>query len=100
MIGTLGISHDGQVDRNPFTTPEAADLQRTLRSLVGTGTDFVVMEVSSHALAEHRVDGTAFAVVCLTNVTHEHLDYHGTIDEYFAAKARLFETQFSRRAAL
>jgi UDP-N-acetylmuramoyl-L-alanyl-D-glutamate--2,6-diaminopimelate ligase len=100
VIGTLGISFEGAMAPNPFTTPEAPDLQRTLGSLMATGANFVVMEVSSHALAEHRVDGTAFAAVVLTNVTHEHLDYHGTAAAYFEAKAQLFRPEFSPRAVL
>jgi UDP-N-acetylmuramoyl-L-alanyl-D-glutamate--2,6-diaminopimelate ligase len=58
------------------------------------------MEVSSHALAQHRVDGTCFAAVAFTNLTHDHLDFHGGINEYFEAKARLFAPAFSRRAAI
>ena len=54
------------------------------------------MEVSSHALDQHRVDGTQFAAACFTNLTHDHLDYHGTIDAYFEAKARLFTRGFAR----
>ncbi len=100
VIGTLGIGFEGVVGANPFTTPEASDLQRTLGSLMAAGANFVVMEVSSHALAEHRVDGTAFAAVVLTNVTHEHLDYHGTVEAYFDAKARLFRPEFASRAVL
>ncbi|MEP6624235.1 MAG: UDP-N-acetylmuramoyl-L-alanyl-D-glutamate--2,6-diaminopimelate ligase [Acidimicrobiia bacterium] len=100
VIGTLGVTFEGATADNPFTTPEASDLQRTLAALSTSGAGFVVMEVSSHALAEHRVDGTTFAAVVLTNVTHEHLDYHGTFEAYFAAKARLFEPEFSSRAVL
>ena len=58
----------------------------------GVGT--VAMEVSSHALEQHRVDGTHFAAVCFTNLSHDHLDYHGTMDAYFEAKARLFDGGF------
>ncbi len=100
VVGTLGISFEGAVAANPFTTPEATDLQRTLATLAASGANFVVMEASSHALAEHRVDGTAFAVVVLTNVTHEHLDYHGTVEAYFDAKARLFGPEFAPQAVL
>ena len=61
------------------------------------GVATVAMEVSSHALDQRRVDGTRFAAVCFTNLSHEHLDYHGTLDAYFAAKARLFDAAASRR---
>ena len=64
----------------------------------GVGT--VAMEVSSHALEQHRVDGTHFAAACFTNLSHDHLDYHGTMDAYFAAKARLFDGAFTTRAAI
>jgi UDP-N-acetylmuramoyl-L-alanyl-D-glutamate--2,6-diaminopimelate ligase len=58
------------------------------------------MEVSSHALDQHRVDGTRFAAVGFTNLTHEHLDYHGTLEQYFRAKARLFTLDFATAAAV
>ena len=58
------------------------------------------MEVSSHALEQHRVDGSHFAAVCFTNLTHDHLDFHGTLDAYFDAKARLFTPSFTSRAAI
>ena len=64
----------------------------------GVGT--VAMEVSSHALDQHRVDGTHFAATCFTNLTHDHLDYHGTIEAYFESKARLFTPVFTNRAAI
>jgi UDP-N-acetylmuramoyl-L-alanyl-D-glutamate--2,6-diaminopimelate ligase len=73
-----------------FTTPEADELQTLLAALRDEGVKCVAMEVSSHALAQHRVDATWFAAACFTNLTHDHLDYHGTMDAYFAAKARLF----------
>jgi UDP-N-acetylmuramoyl-L-alanyl-D-glutamate--2,6-diaminopimelate ligase len=60
----------------------------------------VAMEVSSHALDQHRVDGTQFAAACFTNLSHDHLDYHGTFEAYFEAKARLFTRQFTERAAI
>jgi UDP-N-acetylmuramoyl-L-alanyl-D-glutamate--2,6-diaminopimelate ligase len=60
----------------------------------GQGARTVALEVSSHALAQHRVDGTWFTAACFTNLSHDHLDYHGTVDEYFAAKLRLFEPEW------
>ncbi len=99
-LGTLGTSFGGVTRPGSFTTPEATDLQRTLAGLRDDGADVVVMEVSSHALSQQRVDGTRFAVVGFTNLTREHLDLHRTMDEYFAAKARLFTRDFADRAAI
>jgi UDP-N-acetylmuramoyl-L-alanyl-D-glutamate--2,6-diaminopimelate ligase len=73
------------------TTPEAPELQSRLAELRAGGYEAVAMEVSSHALDQRRVHGVHFAAGVLTNVTQDHLDYHGTMDRYFAAKARLFE---------
>lgn len=73
------------------TTPDAPDLQRLLRAVRDRGAEAVVLEVTSHGLAQRRVDGTDFDVAVLTNVTSEHLDYHGTWEEYRAAKGRLFQ---------
>jgi UDP-N-acetylmuramoyl-L-alanyl-D-glutamate--2,6-diaminopimelate ligase len=73
------------------TTPEAPLLQEALARFRDEGAVGVAMEVSSHALDQHRVDGVRFAVGVFTNLTQDHLDYHHTMDEYFAAKARLFE---------
>ena len=73
------------------TTPEAPELQRRLASLVASGTDAVAMEVSSHALVLHRVDAVSFRVGVFTMLGVDHLDFHGTPEAYFAAKAQLFE---------
>lgn len=73
------------------TTPEACDIQRFLRRACDRGVKYVVMEVSSHALELKRVHGCEFAVAVFTNLTPEHLDYHGTMERYFAAKRKLFE---------
>jgi UDP-N-acetylmuramoyl-L-alanyl-D-glutamate--2,6-diaminopimelate ligase len=87
--GVVGTLH------GPRTTPEATDLQRTLRGFLDDGCDVAVLEVSSHALALHRVDGTEFDAVVFTNLGHDHLDLHGSQEEYFRAKARLFSPSFS-----
>lgn len=79
----------------PRTTPEAPDLQRTLRRFVDDGAHAAVLEVSSHALALHRADGTSFDAVVFTNLGHDHLDLHGSREEYFRAKALLFDPEFS-----
>jgi UDP-N-acetylmuramoyl-L-alanyl-D-glutamate--2,6-diaminopimelate ligase len=75
----------------PRTTPEAPDLQEHLAAWCRGGGQAVAMEVSSHALVQHRVDATRFAAGIFTNLTPEHLDYHHSMAEYFAAKAMLFE---------
>jgi UDP-N-acetylmuramoyl-L-alanyl-D-glutamate--2,6-diaminopimelate ligase len=72
------------------TTPEGPDLQRTLAAWQAAGTSVVAMEVSSHALDQHRVDGTRFRVAAFTNLSPDHLDYHPDLEAYFQAKARLF----------
>lgn len=77
------------------TTPEAPELQRRLAAASRAGADVVVMEVSSHALAQHRVDGMRFDLAVFTNLSRDHLDYHGTMEEYFRAKARLFEPELA-----
>ena len=89
MTGVVGTLH------GPRTTPEATDLQRTLRNFRDDGRDAAVLEVSSHALALHRVDGTEFDAVVFTNLGRDHLDLHGSQEEYFRAKARLFSPGFS-----
>ncbi len=73
------------------TTPEAPVLQATLARFRSEGRAAVAMEVSSHALVQHRVDGISFAAAIFTNLTQDHLDYHATMEDYFEAKARLFE---------
>jgi UDP-N-acetylmuramoyl-L-alanyl-D-glutamate--2,6-diaminopimelate ligase len=78
------------------TTPEAPDLQAQLAGFVADGVTDVAMEVSSHALALHRVDGIVFDVAVFTNLGHDHLDFHGTPEAYFAAKATLFQPERSR----
>jgi UDP-N-acetylmuramoyl-L-alanyl-D-glutamate--2,6-diaminopimelate ligase len=89
-IGTLGAELDGQPIPSEHTTPEADQLQSLLARMKNLGAEAVVMEVSSHALAQHRTDGCAFRAGIFTNLTQDHLDYHETMEEYFAAKSRLF----------
>jgi UDP-N-acetylmuramoyl-L-alanyl-D-glutamate--2,6-diaminopimelate ligase len=94
VIGTLSGAGSRPGGRSgPGTTPAAPELQRHLAELVGDGFDAVAMEVSSHALVQHRVDGVRFAVAVFTNLSQDHLDYHGTMEEYFAAKATLFDPE-------
>jgi UDP-N-acetylmuramoyl-L-alanyl-D-glutamate--2,6-diaminopimelate ligase len=93
-IGTLGVLLG---DGSPFpggsglTTPGPIELQRVLRGLVDAGVRRVAMEVSSHALDQQRVGGLSFAAGVFTNLTRDHLDYHGSMEAYFAAKAKLVE---------
>ena len=101
VIGTLGSTLNGdQLASGPRTTPEAPDIQATARSMVDRGANAIVMEVSSIALSEHRVDGVAFDVAVFTGLSHDHLDYHATMDAYFAAKAELFTKERSRRGVV
>ncbi len=82
------------------TTPEAPDLQRFLARSAATGAGAIAMEVSSHALSLHRVDGTRFRVVGFTNLGHDHLDFHHTLADYLDAKAQLFTAGFAPVAVL
>ncbi|MET0894662.1 MAG: UDP-N-acetylmuramoyl-L-alanyl-D-glutamate--2,6-diaminopimelate ligase [Acidimicrobiia bacterium] len=103
VIGTTGARVDGTSfasDQVTSTTPEACDLQRLLADMRAVGVGTVAMEVSSHGLDRREVDGTEFAAVCFTNLSHEHLDYHGSLDAYFDAKARLFDGSFALAAAI
>ncbi|SAL56560.1 UDP-N-acetylmuramoylalanyl-D-glutamate--2, 6-diaminopimelate ligase [Caballeronia turbans] len=90
IVGTLGIGMPGKLVHSGFTTPDAPQLQRNLAQLKAQGAEGVAMEVSSHALHQGRVNGVDFDVAIFTNLTQDHLDYHGTFDAYEAAKARLF----------
>jgi UDP-N-acetylmuramoyl-L-alanyl-D-glutamate--2,6-diaminopimelate ligase len=91
LIGTIEYHVAGHVYPAPHTTPEALELARLLNEALGNGASEAVMEVSSHALAQQRVFGVPFDVAVFTNLTRDHLDYHKTMDEYFAAKRALFE---------
>jgi UDP-N-acetylmuramoyl-L-alanyl-D-glutamate--2,6-diaminopimelate ligase len=91
LLGTIEYHVAGKVLPAPHTTPEALDLNRILAEALGDGATEVVMEVSSHALAQERVYGIPFDVAVFTNLTRDHLDYHHTMEEYFAAKRILFE---------
>src|SRR5581483_8638829 len=91
LIGTIEYHVAGKVLPAPHTTPEALELNRMLNEAVGNGAAEAVMEVSSHALAQERVFGIPFDVAVFTNLTRDHLDYHRTMDEYFASKRMLFE---------
>jgi UDP-N-acetylmuramoyl-L-alanyl-D-glutamate--2,6-diaminopimelate ligase len=98
LIGTIGIRIDGADIPSALTTPEAPALQALLAAMAERGVDTVVMEVSSHALALGRVDGTGFAVGGFTNLSRDHLDFHPTMADYFEAKALLFDPASQLRA--
>jgi UDP-N-acetylmuramoyl-L-alanyl-D-glutamate--2,6-diaminopimelate ligase len=99
LIGTVGVRIDGRDQSSALTTPEAPDLQALLAVMVEKGVDTVVMEVSSHALTLGRVDGVHFAVGGFTNLSRDHLDFHPTMQDYFDAKARLFDPQSPSHAS-
>lgn len=90
VIGTLWAAAGG-----PPTTPDASALQERFAELKRAGTEAVVMEVSSHALHQHRIDGTRLACSVFTGLTQDHLDYHPTMEDYFEAKALLFRPELS-----
>lgn len=92
IIGTIEARYRNSQHPSIYTTPEAPELHRTLDEMVREGVDSVVMEVSSHGIDQHRIDATKFKVAIFTNLTAEHLDYHGTIEQYYSVKAQLFET--------
>src|SRR6266480_4801512 len=91
LVGTIEYHVAGKVLPAPHTTPEALELNRMLADALGQGATETVMEVSSHALDQQRVYGIPFDVAVFTNLTRDHLDYHGTMDQYFASKQILFE---------
>lgn len=88
LIGSKGTPLDGG---GGLTTPGPIELQRLFRTLIDRGVRRVAMEASSHSLDQRRIEGVAFDVVTFTNFTRDHLDYHGTMEKYFAAKAQLLE---------
>jgi len=92
LIGTITCDTGGQAQASDMTTPDPERLALLLAQMVEAGDTHAVMEVSSHALDQHRTDGIDFAAAAFTNLTKEHLDYHRTLENYFAAKSRLFRT--------
>jgi UDP-N-acetylmuramoyl-L-alanyl-D-glutamate--2,6-diaminopimelate ligase len=91
LVGTTGARVAGQPVELARTTPEAPDLHRLLALMRDRGIQALTMEVSSHALDQHRVDGIVFDVALFTNLSQDHLDYHPSMEAYFLAKARLFD---------
>jgi UDP-N-acetylmuramoyl-L-alanyl-D-glutamate--2,6-diaminopimelate ligase len=91
LVGTIEYHVAGAIRPSLHTTPESRDLLELLREGVDAGATEAVMEVSSHALAQGRVHGLPFDVAIFTNLTRDHLDFHGTMENYFAAKRKLFD---------
>ncbi len=98
FIGTIGISIDGEEFAARFTTPEGTDLQEIVAAMREQHVRNLVMEVSSHALTLRRVSGAHFSVVGFTNLTQDHLDFHGDMERYFQAKTLLFTGEYAECA--
>ena len=95
LIGTIEIVADEEVIPSVLTTPEATQLHGILARMRESGVTAAAMEVSSHAIEYRRIEGLHFKVAGFTNLTQDHLDLHGTMEEYFAAKAKLFTPEFA-----
>ncbi|MCG7938127.1 MAG: UDP-N-acetylmuramoyl-L-alanyl-D-glutamate--2,6-diaminopimelate ligase [Candidatus Thiodiazotropha lotti] len=100
MVGTLGAGLPGQLETTGMTTPDAVSVQQILSRLLGQGAKSVAMEVSSHALDQYRVDGVAFDCAIFTNLSRDHFDYHGSLENYSNAKRRLFQLPELGRAVI
>ena len=100
VIGTTGARVDGEPVPLARTTPEAPDLHRLLARMRDAGVTAVALEVSSHALAQHRVGGVRFDVAAFTNLSQDHLDFHPSMEAYFEAKASLFTSAYTARAVV
>lgn len=98
VVGTVNYRYAGQTFENPVTTPESLDLQHILSEMTRAGVTHAALEVSSHAIDLSRVDGCQFDVAAFTNLTQDHLDYHETMDAYWACKQRLFTDYLARGA--
>ena len=99
MISTVNAVIGNEVSDTGFhvTTPDAHDVQRYLAKMVEAGLTHVVLETTSHGWSQYRVDACEFDVGVVTNITHEHMNEHGTYENYRAAKARLFSTSRLQR---
>jgi len=95
FIGTIGISIGSDKFETSFTTPEASELQQMVATMRERHVSHLVMEVSSHALDQYRVGGAHFQLAAFTNLSQDHLDYHGSMERYFEAKSRLFTSEYS-----
>lgn len=100
VMGTLGVGFLGELDETGLTTPDPIRVQATLAEMRAQGADYAVMEASSHALDQGRVSGVRYSVAVLTNLGRDHLDYHGDLEHYKAAKAKLFRQAMPGSAVL
>lgn len=100
IIGTLGYGLPEQLKPSSYTTSFPLMLQKQLAEIVDLGAEAVAMEVSSHALDQHRTQGVEFDIAVFTNLTRDHLDYHGTMENYAAAKKKLFLTETLQHAVI
>jgi len=100
VIGTVGTRIADRTLPASRTTPEAPDLAELLAQMIEARTQAVAMEVSSHAVSEHRIDGIVFDVIGFTHLTQDHLDYHGSMEAYFAAKAAMFTPEHASAAVI
>lgn len=100
VIGTLGYGHSEKLTPLPNTTPHAVEIQKILATLREQNQQLVAMEVSSHAIVQQRIAGLRFHVGIFTNLSRDHLDYHGTMEAYGAAKARLLTPQYCQQAVI
>ena len=100
VLGTLGVGKPGALAKGTHTTPDAIQVQKQFNDLKQQGFKTVAMEVSSHALDQGRVNGVQFDVAVLTNLTRDHLDYHGTVEAYAEAKRKLFHWPALQQAVL
>ena len=100
LIGTIGSRIGEKLIRSGLTTPDPIDLHKTLRMMADEGADYVVMEVSAHALALHRLEGMRFSTGCFTNLSQDHLDFFGTMDRYFECKKSFFRSAWLDNAAI
>ena len=99
-LGTLGTAIGSDFYPGTFTTPEGTELQAIAASMRERALTHVVMEVSSHALAQKRMLGSHFDLVAFTNLTQDHLDFHGSMESYFAAKSLLFTQEYANRGLI
>lgn len=98
VIGTSGVYYDGKVLPCPLTTPDADFLHKTFFDMQACGIEYVIMEVSAHAIDQKRIDGIKFAIGVLTNITQDHLDYFKTFDSYKNAKLNFLTKQHVKKA--
>jgi UDP-N-acetylmuramyl-tripeptide synthetase len=96
VIGTINYRYADKTFSNPMTTPESLDLQRILAQMLGEGVTHVVMEASSHAMDLYRIKGCWFDVAVFTNLSQDHLDFHGDMASYWSSKKRLFTEYLTR----